>query len=252
MLSTGAQAAGEILDQFEQLPLADLDRVLPGRFLVLAPHPDDESLGCGGVIAEACRRGRPPVVAILTDGAASHPHSRAYPPARLAEVRAREVRQAVACLGLPPECLFLLGAPDGAAPHGGISMVALAAHLAVLAEGCDAILTSWRHDPHGDHAAAWRVAREAAGFTGACVWEYPVWGWTLPRETKLGRTDVAPGAWTGWRFDIAGRLEAKRRAIAAHRSQHGQVVTDDPEGFALTADFLALFDRPFEVLVRPA
>jgi LmbE family N-acetylglucosaminyl deacetylase len=239
--------SGALLDRFLRLPLADLDDVLPGKFLVLAPHPDDESLGCGGLIAEACRRGRPPVVAILTDGAASHPHSRAYPPARLAEVRAGEARQAVACLGLPAERLFLLGAPDGAAPHSGMGMEALAARLAVIAEGCDAILTSWRHDPHGDHGAAWCVAREAARLIGAQVWEYPVWGWTLPRTTE-----VEPGAWSGWRFDIAGQLGAKRRAIAAHRSQHGTVVPDDPHGFTLPADFLALFDRPFEVLVQPA
>jgi len=248
MLSAAAEAqAGAVLDQFRQLPVADLDDVLPGKFLVLAPHPDDESLGCGGLIAEACRRGRAPVVAILTDGAASHPNSHAYPPARLAQVRAQEARDAVACLGLPPDNLFLLGAEDGAAPHGGMAMVTLAARLAVLAEGCDAILTSWRHDPHCDHGAAWCIAREAARFIGAEVWEYPVWGWTLPHAEP-----VTPGAWSGWRFDIAGHLDAKRRAIAAHRSQHGKIVPDDPQGFTLPEHFLALFDQPFELLVTPA
>jgi len=248
MLTATPQAtAGAVLDSFTHLRTADLDDVLPGKFLVLAPHPDDESLGCGGLIAQACRRGRPPVVAILTDGAGSHPRSRAYPRPRLAALRAGEVRAAAACLDLPPEHLVMLGAPDGGAPHSGPAAAALAARLAALAEGCDAILTSWRHDPHSDHAAAWRIASMAARLTGACLWEYPVWGWTLPPETRL-----SPTAWTGWRFDIEGCLPAKRRAIAAHRSQHGLVVTDDPEGFTLPPAFLALFDRPFEVLVTPA
>jgi len=239
--------AGSVLDGFLGAPLVDLDEVLPGRFLVLAPHPDDESLGCGGIIAEACARGRPPVVAILTDGAASHPNSRDWPPARLAARRAQEARRAVACLGLPAECLVLLGAPDGDAPHGGVAAVAIAVRLAVLAAGCDAILTCWRHDPHGDHVAACRIARDAAEFMGAAVWEYPVWGWTLPRDMELPADDRYVR-----RLAIGTRLAAKRRAIAAHETQHGSVVTDDPEGFVLPPDFLALFDRPFECLVREA
>jgi LmbE family N-acetylglucosaminyl deacetylase len=239
--------AGDLLDRFMDLPVADLDEVLPGRFLVLAPHPDDESLGCGGLIAEACRRGRPPLVAILTDGAASHPGSQIYPPARVAALRELEVRQAVAHLGLPQDRLFMLGAPDGKAPHRGIAVASLAARIAVLAKGCDAILTSWRHDPHCDHVSAWHTACEAAHLTGARVFEYPVWGWTLPPDHALPNL-----CWRGWRFDIAQRLGAKRRAIAAHRSQHGAVITDDPDGFILSAKFLSLFDRPFECLVAAA
>lgn len=245
LTAVSGRTAGSVLDGFLQAPLADLDEVLPRRFLVLAPHPDDESLGCGGIIAEACARGRPPLVAILTDGAASHAKSRDWPPERLAALRAQEARYAVACLGLPAERLILLGTPDGDAPHGGVAAVALAARLAVLADGCDAILTCWRHDPHGDHVAAWRIARDAAQFIGATLWEYPVWGWTLPRETALPADDLCVR-----RLAIGARLAAKRRAIAAHQTQHGRVVLDDPEGFVLPPDFLALFDRPFECLVR--
>lgn len=239
--------AAAILERFRTLPVADLDEVLPGRFLVLAPHPDDESLGCGGLIAEACRRGRPPVVAILTDGAASHPNSRAYPPDRLASVRAEEARRAVSCLGLPDDHLTLLGAADTAAPHAGPQADALAARIAGLAEGFGAILTSWRHDPHCDHLSAWHIGRAAARQAGTTLWEYPVWGWTLPPEM-----DLPPAAWSGWRVGIGGRLGRKRQAIAAHRSQHGQVITDDPEGFTLPAGLLALFDQPFEYLVTEA
>ena len=239
--------AGAVLEHFRSLPVADLDEVLPGRFLVLAPHPDDESLGCGGLIAEACRRGRPPVVAILTDGAASHPGSRAYPADRLAALRAGEARQAVASLGLPSDDLILLGAADTASPHDGPAADALATRIARLAEGCDAILTSWRHDPHCDHLSAWHIARAAARRSGIALWEYPVWGWTLSPAK-----DLPPARWTGWRFDVAGRLGAKRQAIAAHRSQHGQVIADDPEGFTLPANLLALFDQPFEYLVTEA
>lgn len=38
--------------------------------LVLAPHPDDETLGCGGLLARAADQGLRPRVAFLTNGAA--------------------------------------------------------------------------------------------------------------------------------------------------------------------------------------
>src|SRR5690606_38092378 len=48
---------------------------LDGPLLVIAPHPDDETLGCGGVIALAtCRNVRVHTV-FVTDGGASHPNS---------------------------------------------------------------------------------------------------------------------------------------------------------------------------------
>ena len=72
---------------------------------------------------------------------------------------------------------------------------------------------------------------------------YPVWGWTLPADDALD-TIVAGG-----RLDIAPHLPAKRRAIAAHASQHGRLVTDDPSGFTLPPSLLSVFDAPYEVFL---
>ena len=55
--------------------------------LILAPHPDDETLGCGGLIAAASAAGHPPFVLVLTDGTGSHPNSRSYPPGSLSVSR---------------------------------------------------------------------------------------------------------------------------------------------------------------------
>src|SRR5690348_7882879 len=61
--------AADVLREIAALPVCDLDVVLNGRpALVLAPHPDDESLGCGGLLAEATSRGYYVHLAVLTDG----------------------------------------------------------------------------------------------------------------------------------------------------------------------------------------
>jgi len=233
--------AAELRARFRSYPIASVADVVGTRFAVLAPHPDDESLGCGGLIAAASAAGHPPPVMILTDGAASHPGSTAFPPPAVAALREGEVRAAVRALGLPDDRLHLLRLPDAAAPHDET----VSATVAEIAAGCDTLLVSWRHDPHCDHFAAYLIARRAAARLGARLLEYPIWGWTLPDETAIADPPVR-----GWRVDISVHLAAKRQAIAAHRSQHGAVITDDPEGFVLPDDFLAIFRQPWETLVE--
>lgn len=225
------------------LPVGRLEDVTGGgTCVVLAPHPDDESLGCGGLIAGCVQAGRMPLVVVLTDGAKSHPNSVAFPPARLRAVRAEEARRAVRCLGLPPDRLLLLDQPDGAAPQDGPAFEAMVRRIRQHAGGEATILAPWAGDPHCDHAAASAIAAA----TGLRHVAYPVWGWLLPpaRDTGL---PVAKG----WRLDVTPHLPAKRRAIRCHRSQYGGLITDDPTGFRLPAALLSVFAAPFETFLLP-
>ncbi len=236
-------SAGEWHRHWRQLPLAGLNDIIgTGTCLILAPHPDDESLGCGGLIATCVAAGRLPLVVVLTDGAGSHPGSRAFPPDRLRAVRADEARTALAQLGLGRERLVFLGQPDTAAPVAGPAFEAVVAALAGLVEAdCTAILAPWRHDPHCDHEAASMMASSVAAQVLIRHVAYPVWGWTLPAETPV------PGAPSpGFRLDVEPFLASKRRAIAAHQSQYGDLITDDPNGFRLPDGLLSVFDMPFE------
>ena len=52
------------------------------RICVVSPHPDDDVLGCGGTLALASANGAALCILYVTDGAASHPGSRAFPPGR--------------------------------------------------------------------------------------------------------------------------------------------------------------------------
>jgi LmbE family N-acetylglucosaminyl deacetylase len=224
-------AAGQLHAHWRALPIGSLEDLFGGgTCLVLAPHPDDESLGCGGLIAACCAEGRPPLVVILTDGSMSHPTSRQYPPAKLARLRESEAARAVDILGLPAERLIFLREQDASAPHRGPAFDRLLHRLPELVQafGCSAILMPWRHDPHPDHEAAALIGGATARITGIRQLEFPIWGWTLPDDALI--EDVTK---PGWRLDVSAHLSAKRRAIAAHASQYGRLITDDPAGFAL-------------------
>ncbi len=239
--------AADILAHIAALPFAPLDRALPpGPVLVIAPHQDDESLGCGGLIARAGDEGRTVHVAFLTDGTGSHPNSRAYPAPRLRALREAEALEACAALGVPEARVRFLGVRDTQAPHEGPDFDRAADAVADLARACGAatILVTWQHDPHGDHGSASKLARVAAARVGARLLSYPVWGWTLQDESWL--PDTLPA---GFRLDITAQVDRKQRAIAAHRSQTTALIDDDPDGFRLDAAMLAHFARPFEVFL---
>ena len=238
------ERAPDILAKIAALPTTDV-RTITGRrpILVLAPHADDESLGCGGLIAQACAAGHEVHVAILTDGTLSHPGSPSYPPARLKALREAETREAVAALGLPPGRLLFLEYKDGSAPRRGRPLRAAAERLADILRqrGVGHLFASWRHDPHPDHVAAHRIAAAACRTTGAHHLSYAVWGWTLSRRVWLPRT--LP---TGFRLDVTASLPVKRQAISCHRSQVTDLIGDDPNGFRVPDSLLDLCNRPFE------
>ena len=253
--------AGAWLRQAEAaLPLAATPLAMlgpGGRALVLAPHPDDESLGCGGLLAACSALGLAAQVIVVSDGSGSHPRSRSHPPPRLAALRRQEARAAVAALGLDPEGdIGFLDLPDTRLPHEGPAhQAALAALLRLVAVPPSAVFATWRHDPHGDHAATFALARGLAralpgpprlyAYPGwGLAFAHPIPGFPLPAEPRPG----APAQ--GWRLDITPWRAAKRAAIAAHESQLGGVITDDATAFRLPPAALALANRDFELFLQ--
>lgn len=242
--------AGALHQAWRALKIGCLDDVIGGgTCLILAPHPDDESLGCGGLIAACVAAGRMPLVAVLTDGAGSHPNSREYPAERLRALRATETRNAVGHLGLPSRRVVFLDETDTAAPREGAAFDAVVAKLVALIGddgGCTSILATWRHDPHCDHEAASIIAAQVAAIAAVRHVAYPVWGWTLPADAEV------PGSFGhGWRLDIEAFLPAKRAAIQAHRSQYSDLITDDPSGFRLPSKLLSVFETRYETFIQP-
>jgi len=241
--------AGDVHDAMRALPFASDERLLrTGRAMILAPHADDESLGCGGLIAELCERGRPPRVLIVTDGTGSHPNSRQWPSEKLRVLREAETRQAVAALGLQASEVGFMRLRDTAAPQEGPEFEAACALIGaeIRRHGCDTLLAPWRLDPHCDHEAVQKMAGQVARALGIRGLSYPVWGWLIP-----GDAGIAPDLpINGFRFDITRHLERKRRAIRLHASQYSSLIADDPEGFRLPEALLSVFEQPFETFLE--
>ncbi|EHH69588.1 PIG-L deacetylase family protein [Gluconobacter morbifer] len=237
----------DMLQYFASFPVAPLETIACGTTLVLSPHPDDESLGCGGFIATTVSNGRPAVVVIVSDGSASHPRSLTWPSGRLARLRQEETRDAVAELGLPSDRLLFLGLQDTAVSTEGEGFDAAISQLLeiVLRHDCTTVLVPWRHDPHCDHEAVWIMGQKLKTLRpNLRILSYPVWGLTLPPEMEI--EEAVP---TGWRLDVRAFLDRKRAAVLAHRSQRGLVVEDDPTGFVLPEHLLGKILQPYEIFI---
>ena len=235
------------LARVRALPEAHLGGVLQGRpALVVAPHPDDESLGCGGLIAEAARLGEAIHIAVVTDGAGSHAESHTHRPERLRQLRQEETLEAAAVLGVPPARVSFLEVPDGRAPQRGSAARATGQGLAALARdiGAGTVFTSWDYDSHPDHVATHRYAAVAAREARTALFSYPVWAWMLP-----GRTLMPNLRWSGFSLDIGPHVAAKRAAVLKHRSQTTPLIADDPSGFTLSNAQLATMITPKEFFI---
>ena len=237
----------------EALPLQPpeaLDRF--GRTLVVAPHPDDESLGCGGAIALLRARGHSVHVLFVSDGTLSHPSSPSYPAPRLAALREDEALAALAALGLERTAATFLRLKDRAVPSpraAGFDAERDRCRALIEDIGPQTILVPWRRDPHPDHRASWSLIDAALAHDPAYEVrrvEYLIWLWELAAPGDAPRPDEV----TPWRLDIASVLPRKRSAITAHRSQTTDLIDDDPTGFRLTPDILAHFAHPWEVYLE--
>lgn len=243
--------AGEFLAALTQLPLGTLhDLTANAPFVVLSPHPDDETLGAGGLIAATCATGQRVDVVVISDGAGSHPHSKAYPAQRLIALRQAEVEAAGALLGLKPDSVRHLGLPDTQVPSSGPAFEAAVEAIVDLCNraGARSLFVTWDGDPHCDHEATARMAQAVRRrMPSLKLWAYPIWGWHLDPALPLDR---APPV--GFRLDISAHQAVKRNAIAAHVSQMTALIDDDPEGFRFTDATLAPFLGPSEYFIAVA
>ncbi len=222
-----------------------------GNVLVVAPHPDDESLGCGGTIALLRKQGYIVHVLFVSDGTLSHPNSPSYPADRLRQLRESEALEALRRLNVPAEnARFMRQKDRQVSTLGSVGFADAVAYVHDLLYEIKptTVLVPWRRDPHPDHRASWQILTTAAGQlpTRPRVLEYLIWLWELGTDNDMPTGDEV----CVWRVAISTVMEQRNWAIAAHQSQVTRMIIDDPTAFYLSPELLIHFDAPRELFLE--
>jgi LmbE family N-acetylglucosaminyl deacetylase len=225
------EPAWEASAALQNLPVWRLDVPPSGRLIVVAPHPDDEILGCGGLIAVAHGEGLEVLVVAVTDGEASHPD-------RIEELRRCRPLESVSAMARlvgSPVTYDRLGHPDG-----GIDADLLRTQLIDRLRPGDLVLAPWHLDGHPDHDRVGYAALQAGRAAGADLVAYLVWAWHWadPKRDLPWARAV--------RFELDPVLTQRKRA--AVRCFESQLTGPAP---ILPPHVLARLTRAYEVYLRP-
>lgn len=176
--------------------------------LIVAPHPDDETLGAGGLLSAWAGRGLPVTVLSVSDGETARPEVPG-----LAEIRHAELTRALRALGFEPDQadVIRLSLPDGKLDAYEQT---IAARIGELLQPQSLLVAPFELDGHPDHDAAGRAAHTAVRTRDATLVRYPIWAW-LWRAAELRAAEQS-----AVRFELTSNSwAAKQHAIDQFRSQ---------------------------------
>lgn len=212
----------------------DVTHDLPaGPLLVVAPHPDDETLGCAGVMRRYREQGHIVRIIIVTDGSGANLPFQPLPQ-EIAAMRRKESIHAANILGIPTEEVLFLAYPDGGAQE----------HLPRIAE--DIASQIWLYQPalilaphgidaHVDHRAVANVMQllKNDGKVTCPVLEYPMWFWPRGALTHLFSSALMR---THRKVSAKDYLVEKQQAIDAHACQKGEENWDQLEAYSIASN----------------
>lgn len=201
------------LERFHPPEVVDLP---PGNsVIVLAPHPDDESIGCGGTICKYIESGASVRVVIMTDGCQGDRElrkikvgskQRVQLESDLAEVRKQESRSALDVLGVSD--IHYLDAPDGKL-LGNTNETATTLAKLLEEQRPDAVLLPFLTDRHLDHFATNSCLVKACEKLDA--------GWT--RNLQCIGYEIWSPIYANTIVDISDLMPRKHAAIECYKSQ---------------------------------
>jgi LmbE family N-acetylglucosaminyl deacetylase len=202
--------------------------------LIVAPHPDDETLLAGGLIATQAARSVDVHVLAVTDGEAAYETAG---PRELAARRRAEQLAALEELGVEPDSVTRLGIPDGSADD----------HVADIADAIaefdrvGLVVAPWTGDHHCDHEAVGAAARAAVARTGGALLFALFWTWhhRTPADLVDERFLRLP-------LDADARRR-RQRAIECHRSQFEH----DDDAPQLTSELIGPLGWTSEYFISP-
>ena len=181
------------------------------RILVLAPHPDDEVLGCGGTIARLAAEGAEVFVVIVTKG-----DDAMFDPEFIAQGR-REALAAHKLLGVR-QTLFLEGFPAARLDTVGHAQLNAALGRVMSDIKPHLLFTPFNGDLHLDHRLVFESALVVARPHAAPQLE-ALYAYETLSETNWNAPLLTPGFMPNTFYDISAHLETKLAAMAAYASQ---------------------------------
>lgn len=142
--------------------------------VIIAPHPDDEVFGCGGLIASLVAEGNAPHVIVLTGGGGSHRGCCSTSESDIISARRELTHKAMSALGLPESNIHELDFSDGHISEGNAAEKKKL-ELLISEINPDVILVPHHGEGWSDHLAVRDLGIELAN--NAEVYEYCVWMW---------------------------------------------------------------------------
>lgn len=210
------------------------------RVCVFAPHPDDEVLGCGGLLQHLAANGNPILLVHVTNGTQSHPNSITYSPQKLNDIRPQESLAALAALGIAHQVTSIsLELTDG---NVFAEQTELYEKLAAIVRADDILVTPFMHDGHPDHEATGQVVSAFATTHRLDCYQVLIWAWhwAKPADSRIPWQHAC-------RIDLnTEQLARKTQAIECFESQ---TTIDDSTGSppVLSEQTIARVNQPWEV-----
>lgn len=251
----------------KEIPPCELKR----SAIVFSPHPDDESLGCGGIIIKKKTLGASVKIVHMTDGSAAN-HNNLISRQELKDIRMLESVRAAAVLGIDSPDIYQLEFPDSRLSEFTAEAVRKIADI-LNAERPEEIFLPSSREPSrnaADHPATTNVVLEALRLAqrSVTVREYPIWFWLhwpwiqlrQGARAVIGTGSVAKNSieaafgvrvFSELRYSvyIGDVLERKRAALNEHKSQMERIISD-PRWITLgdisNGQFLDCFDQDYE------
>lgn len=219
--------------------LAEAETQLP-RVCVFAPHPDDEILGCAGLLQKLAANGNPILLVHVTNGTQSHPDSQIYLPSKLAVIRPSESVAALKVLGIEHQVITTaLDLEDGKVFE---QQELFYQKLDDIIQPNDILITPFVHDGHPDHEATGHVVTTYANQHNldcyqALIW---AWHWAKPADSRIPWQNAV-------RFELT--TEQLQRKVDAIHCFDSQITVDDSTGNPpiLSAQTITRISQPWEV-----
>jgi LmbE family N-acetylglucosaminyl deacetylase len=214
------------------------------KIAVFAPHPDDETLACGGTIALNIKQGNEVFIVYLTDGRYSHDHTLGISsnptPEELKVIRSNEAKKAAATMGVVEENLLFLEYQDGTLENN-VEEAAGRVSAFLQRINPDSVYFPGEKDRHRDHKATYAILQKALGLMDSAPASrmYVIW---------RGKSASVPGQHL-LTMDISEMLTTKKLAIAEYKSQVTKFAPVQKRPILITS-FLNRFKQPYEVFIQ--